>query len=130
MKQISPGWLGQLVIMLLQLMYLGATCGCTGRSKTAPARPLVEQGFGDAGGRGLGDLERDPAGDDHLDGLAEFRQVFIADGDDAAFAQASEQRLHGGTELLLCLEVFLLQQLVATQDVRQIRVEEAELPIK
>ena len=39
-----------------------------------------------------------------------------------------EQRLHGGTELLLCLEVFLLQQLVATQDVRQIRVEEAELP--
>ena len=116
--------------MLLQLMYLGGHLWLHvgAQQKQHPQDPLVEQGFGDAGGRGLGDLERDPAGDDHLDGLAEIRQVFIADGDDAAFAQASEQRLHGGTELLLCLEVFLLQQLVATQDVRQIRVEEAELP--
>ena len=108
------------MVVLLQLADLGEHLGLHigAQQEEHPQDALIKQGLGDAGGGCLGYLERDPAGDDHLDGLAKVGQVFVADVYDAALAQASEQRLHGGAQLLLSLEVLVLQGFVATEDVR------------
>lgn len=122
--------MGQLAVMVLQLTdlvsHLGLYVGTQQEQHFQYA--LIKQGLGDAGIGGLGDLERDPAGDHHLDGLTEIRQILIIDVYDATLAQAFEQGDHGGAHLLLGLEVLLLELLVAAQDVRQVGVEEAELP--